>query len=298
MNIKSGDRILAISHSDLDGCGTSIVIENAVKDMGVRLHHYPVRYPDIDSVLRTLNYDNYEHVIIMDISPTIDEELINISDKIKLLDHHETATKYHCPEKFRFVDTSMCATKLVKKYFEEEYKVDLSHLNDFVNVVNGYDLWIHDDPRSKLLNSLYYTYWHDKFRNRFLSGEIIFNDFELNFFKEQKIKFDDLFNNLITYDIEDIKGVFFTAGEFVNDICEKMLTVRDYDFVFCLNSRTKTTSVRTKRDDINVGKLFESMKIGGGHQKAGALNPRPSGDLQIVLEQITEEICKQITKGV
>lgn len=294
MNIKSGDTILAIEHKDLDGVGTSIVLENAFKGQGVRIHHYPVGYPDIDSVLNTLHYENYDHILLMDISPVRDPSLIDKSSKIKLLDHHDTALKYHCPEKFRFVDMTVCATKLVKQYFETEYKVNLSHLNEFVELVNGYDLWLHTDKRSKLLNSLYYKYWDDKFRQRFMSGEVSFTEKEIDFFKEQRKKFDIIWKGLNVYDIEDIKGAFFTCGEMINDVCDKILVEKGYDFAFCLNSRSKTVSVRTLREDINLGHIFERMNIGGGHAKSAGIDPRTTEDLNDVLEKVCIEIKDEL----
>lgn len=294
MNFKTNDSILAIQHRDLDGVGTSIVLENAMHGKGVKISHYSVGYPEIDSVLNTLHYENYDYVLLMDVSPIRDPSLIDKSPKIKLLNHHDTAVKYHCPEKFRFVDMTVCATKLVKQYFEKEYSVDLSHLNEFVELVNGYDLWLHTDKRSKLLNSLYYKYWDEKFRKRFMSGEVSFTEKEIEYFKEQRKYFESIWNNLNIYDMEDIKGAFFTCGEMINDVCDKVLVEKGYEFAFCLNSRSKTVSVRTTREDINLGHIFERMKIGGGHAKSAGIDPRLTGDLQDILEKVCEEIKQEL----
>ena len=294
MNIKPKETVLGITHKDLDGCGASISLENAFKGTGVRIQHYSVGYPEIDSVLNTLHYENYDHVILMDISPVRDPSLIDKSPKIKLLDHHDTALKYHCPEKFRFVDITRCATVVVKEYFEKNYNVNLSHLTEFADLVNGYDLWLHTDKRSKLLNSLYYKYWDEKFRTRFMSGEVSFTDKEIDFFKEQKKKFDDIWRNLQIYEMEDIKGAFFTAGEMINDVCEKVMTDKGYDFAFCLNARSKTVSVRTIREDVNLGQIFEKMDIGGGHAKSAGIDPRTTDELNIVLGEVCEKIQEQL----
>jgi len=297
MNIKNGDVVLAIQHRDLDGCGAGLVFENAMKNMDVRIHHYSVGYPEIDSVVNTLHYDKYDHVLLMDISPVRDPSLIDKSPKIKLLDHHDTSQKYHNPEKFRFVDMSKCATLVVKEYFESAYNVNLSHLNEFADLVNGYDLWLHTDKRSKLLNSLYYKYWDEKFRKRFIDGDVSFLASEIEFFKEQKKKFNEIWKKINIYDMEDIKGAFFTCGEMLNDVCDKVLNEKDYDFAFCLNSRSKTVSVRSKREDVNLGQIFEKMNIGGGHAKSAGIDPRTTGDLQEILEKVSDMIVDEIKKG-
>lgn len=296
MNIKSGDVVLAIVHKDLDGVGCSIILENALKGMDVKIHHYSVGYPEIDSVLNTLHYEKYDHVLLMDVSPVQDPSLIDKSPKIKLLDHHDTAQRYHNPEKFRFVDMTRCATVVVKEYFEKEYKVNLSHLDEFADLVNGYDLWIHSDKRSKLLNMLFYKYWPEKFLKRFMSGEVSFTETEIEFFKEQKKKFNDIWKKIHIYEMEDIKGAFFIAGEMINDVCEKVME-QGYDFAFCLNSRSKVVSVRSTREDVNLGQIFEKMNIGGGHAKSAGIDPRLSGDLQEILDRVSESIVEQIEKG-
>lgn len=297
MNIKSGETILNITHKDLDGCGSGIVLQNALMGMDVKLFHYPVGYPEIDSVLNTLHFDKYDHVILTDVSPVKDKSLIDKSPKIKLLDHHETAECYHCPEKFRFVNTKKCATVVVKEYFESEYKVNLSHLDEFVDLVNGYDMWLHTDRRSKLLNMLYYKYWDEKFRTRFMSGEVSFTEKEIEFFKEQKKKFEEIWKGIKIYDMEDINGAFFTCGEMINDVCERVMVEKGYNFAFCLNARSKIVSVRSNREDVNIGQIFESMNIGGGHAKSAGIDPRTTGDLQIVLEKVSDAIVEEIQKS-
>jgi len=294
MNIKEKDTVLNITHRDLDGVGCSIVLENVFKGKNIRIQHYSVGYPEIDSVLNTLHYENYDHVLLTDISPVRDPSLIDKSPKIKLLDHHDTAVKYHNPEKFRFVDMSKCATCVVKEYFEKEYNTNLSHLDEFAFLVNGYDMWIHDDRRSKLLNSLYYKYWDEKFRNRFLNGDVSFTEKEIEYFKEQKKKFNDIWKNIKIYDMDNIKGAFFTAGEMINDVCDKIITEKGYEFAFCLNSRSKTVSVRTSREDINLGHIFERMNIGGGHAKSAGIDPRTTLDLNDILEKVCDEIIDEL----
>jgi oligoribonuclease NrnB/cAMP/cGMP phosphodiesterase (DHH superfamily) len=297
MNIKSGETVLNITHKDMDGVGCGIIIENTFKGKGVRVSHYPVGYPEIDSVLNTLHYENYDHVLLTDISPVRDPSLIDRSPKIHLIDHHDSALKYHNPEKFRFVNMEKCATALVKDYFEKEYATDLSYLTEFVDLVNGYDMWLHFDKRSKLLNSLYYKYWDEKFRARFMSGEVSFTEKEIEFFKEQKKKFNDIWNAIKIYEMEDIKGAFITAGEMINDVCEKVMVDEGYDFVFCLNSRSKTVSVRTTREDINIGQILERMNIGGGHAKSAGIDPRTMTELNSILEKVSDEIKKELDKN-
>lgn len=294
MNIKAGETVMGIVHRDLDGVGSSIAFETAMKKIGARYYHYSVGYPEIDSVLNTLHYENYDHVLLMDVSPVRDPSLIDKSPKIKLIDHHDTATKYHQPDKFRFVDITKCATVLVKEYFEQAYSLDLSHLNELVFLINDYDMWVHTDKRSKLLNSLYYKYWDEKFRKRFMDGEIAFTLEEIEFFKEQKKKFDTLWSNLVVYDISDIKGAFFTCSEMINDVCEKLLKEKGYDFAFCLNGRSKIVSCRTIREDIHLGHILEKLKIGGGHAKSAGIDPRPSNDLQDIIDKVTNDIIDEL----
>jgi c-di-AMP phosphodiesterase-like protein len=147
---------------------------------------------------------------------------------------------------------------------------------------------------------LYYRYWDDKFRKRFLHGDVTFTDDEKQYFREQKKEFNDIWKKTKIYDMDGINGAFCTANTMINDICDKILTEKGYDFVFCLNTRSKVVSARSKREDVNLGHIFETMKIGGGHAKSAGIDPRPTTDLSTLLEEITENIIKELkeSKGV
>jgi oligoribonuclease NrnB/cAMP/cGMP phosphodiesterase (DHH superfamily) len=266
--LNKDSRILNVSHNDMDGIGTNIVISNCANNVT----HRKVSYPTIDDVIKKVNFDDYDCVIISDISPEGAVELLDISDKIVLLDHHPTAMKHHNPSKNRFVYEGKSATHLVKEFCELVFGYDISYLDDLVYLINDYDMWEHNDPRSKLMNVLYYTYWDDKFKRRFFEGVTEFTDEEKDRFKKREQDFNELYDALDVYDLDSIQGCLITCDEFVNDVCEKLLDEEGYQIVFARNSNSKNVSVRSRIVDCDLGGLLKEFEIGGGHPAAGGMH--------------------------
>jgi oligoribonuclease NrnB/cAMP/cGMP phosphodiesterase (DHH superfamily) len=66
--------------------------------------------------------------------------------KLQLLDHHKTGLESSKLYDWYYLDDTMCATRIVFKYFEHMLK-DLGCLDDFSKLVNTYDMWYNTDDR-------------------------------------------------------------------------------------------------------------------------------------------------------
>lgn len=290
--IKKDSRILNITHKDLDGIGCSIVLGNSFDKN--KIEYRSVKYNEIDQVLRATTFDNYDFVILTDISPSTHELLEN--EKIILLDHHDTALEYHNPEKRRAVIPGECGTILVKKFCESVLKVNLSYLNDLIFLINDYDMWNHTDPRSKQLNEMYYKYWDRKFMVRFFQGVVDFTAEEQKFLREREIFFNNLWENLEVYPLENINGAFIQSIDRINDLCDKLLTEEGYDFIFCRNQKSGMVAVRSKKStNIHVGNILKDLGVGGGHANAAGISPIPIERCQKVISQIEEKINEAVS---
>lgn len=263
--LKPDARVLNVYHKDLDGCASSIVVKNVFKNV----HYKDVRYGFVNEYLEKVNYDNYDVVLLTDISPETAEPF-SFSNKIFLLDHHDTAVAYNSPENNRIVIPGKSAAKLVKEFFENLFGLDMSYLNTFCEAVNDYDLWINNIPEGWMLNELYFKLWDENFRRRFKSGEIRFTPDETAYIKERKNLLNERFNGLDIYDSDIINGCFFFSTNFVNDLCHKLLKERGYDFVVCVNPKSKNCSVRINdKFGIHIGNILKEVDLGGGHAHAG-----------------------------
>lgn len=263
--LNRNSKVLNISHLDLDGAAASIVVANVFNNVKYRYF----RYDEVDQFLKNTDLSEFDVILLTDISPN-DSLLLEEIPNSFLLDHHDSALCQHNPENNRIVKAGKSAALLCKEFFESLYNIDLSYLNDFCYVVNDYDMWINDDNRGWCLNELHFKYWSDVFRNRFVDGNIAFNEDELNFIKERRKKYTTNFKSLEIFELETIKGVFVMANEFVNDICSDLLKSGE-EIVICMNPRNKNCSIRIADNGIHIGHILKELDFGGGHKQAGGI---------------------------
>lgn len=290
-NLLSRDKkVICIHHKDLDGVACAIVAKNVFD----KIKFVDAKYTDIDDILLRINYDSCDAVLILDISPQ-DEKSLDLSDKIVLLDHHKTAKKYHCPEKNRIVDTKDSAASLVHKFFSIVHSdIDLSHLNELIELANDYDMWIHKNPKSKQLNLLYFKYWTDDFILRFQNGDCNFTEQELDYIQKEEKKIKKHLDNLELFELEGINGCLTFGEKYPNDVCDYALKVEGYDIIFSRNQKTNNTSVRLhKHPEIDIGGLLSELGIGGGHPEAAGFYEEDLSRFQRKVEWICDELHKR-----
>lgn len=267
-------RILNISHKDLDGVGCSIVLGNVFPKENIKYIYST--YSDIQQILEKVYNvkDKYDYIILTDITPS-NGEILDKFDNLIILDHHDSALKHHNPGKNRAVVSGECATKLTKKYCDKVFgkKADLSYLDNLVDNINDYDLWIRKKPFSWELNELFFLYWETKFRKRFFQGNLDLTEYEKKFIHERKSHFKKLYNNLNVFELDHSNGYYFESHEMINDLCHEILNETGCDVVFCRNTKTKSVSIRTAENDkVHIGELLSELGVGGGHSNAGGTN--------------------------
>lgn len=293
--LNRNGRILNLSHRDLDGAACSIVISNVFKNV----EYISLKYGDVNNCLMNLDFTKYDAVIITDISPET-EEVFNLSDKIFLLDHHSTGLKFNCPERSRIVIEGKCAASLCKEFFENLFKIDLSYLNEFCRIVNAYDTWVHKfGDISWQYNELYFKYYDCDFRKRFSRGDTKLKDFEIEYVNERKKLLTEVYNNLDIYELDSINACFFLETRFVNDLCHKLMEEKGYQLTICVNSKSKSCSVRSNMMNLHVGKMLETLNLGGGHGSAGAFRLKENEELSNKIDTIEKYLyynCEDIKK--
>lgn len=292
--LNRNNRVLNVSHKDYDGCASSIVIQNVFKKVDFKY----LKYGEVNSYLKTINYNDYDVVILTDISPET-VEAFDISDKLFLLDHHQSALQYNNPALCRIVNTEQCATVLVKKFFESLHGIDLGYLNEFCSIVDDYDRWIMSDSRSWAMNELYFFYYESDFRRRFMNGNVKFSEDELDYIKKQKKALDETYKNLTIYKCDKVNMCFFLESRFVNDLCHRAMNEDGFDVAICINSRN--CSVRTKFEGLDLGNTLKTLfkDNSGGHERAAAfrlgLNEELSHKIDM-LENYLYENFKEIRR--
>lgn len=270
--ISRNDKVLSISHSDADGVAAQIVLGNVFPNITYQIY----QFVKIDEAFNLLDFSPYDHVFMTDIYPAV-PKIMDRTDKLIFIDHHDTSKALHDPKRMRFVDTSQCAASLTKKIMEAYFRISLKHLDKFIYHINDYDLWIHKDPFSKKFNLLYDMYRGvnrdlSKYRERFMSGSMLLTEQEVEHIKSKEIEYKHVFDGLEMIEFNHIKGGFvISAPNFINEIADDLMANNGYRIVFVKSTYTEHVSVRHNVDGLNMGELLTKHNIGGGHPKAAGM---------------------------
>ena len=285
--MKKTDKVLSITHKDLDGVTCSILIQHVFENVSF----IDCVFGELEQYILSIDFDDWDWVFVTDIYP--DKKVNQIyNDKLIMIDHHKS-NSFHDPENNLFVNTNYCGCYLVKKYLEKKMKVDLSQYDSLVYYVNDYDIvWPHKTKNSTYFNYLYSWLWSDEFRLRFKDGFTVFRDYEKQFLDYQDKKFNQIYDNLDVSCFSKIKACYFSGQDFINEVCEKLMFEEGFSIVFCYNTRTNRISIRTKEDNIDLGEILKKLDFGGGHPKAAGMNLCSTNLLQERLENIENYMYK------
>ncbi|MFA5484950.1 MAG: DHH family phosphoesterase [Candidatus Pacearchaeota archaeon] len=286
LKIPRDAKILSISHYDLDGAGCQIVLANVFDNVTF----ISTSFYNIDEKLESIDYSKYDYVIITDVHPE-NKNLLYLSDKIILIDHHPS--DMHDPNNNHFVidNKNVCATTLTKHFFEKMFNEKLSHLDEFVYLVNDYDMWILKDKRSKQLNDLmFHKYKVVKFRQSFIDGRTEFTDDELKWLKEYDDKFYNMYDTLDVYEFERINACIVNSFHFINEIAHKLMEEEKYSLVVVRNPKTERASVRCQLESLDIGKVLDDFGWGGGHSNSAGMFCDSLVDFRSKIEALEEKL--------
>jgi len=285
--IDRGAKILSVSHNDLDGSVCQIILGQVYNNITLINRSFY----DIDKTLLDIDYSLYDHVIITDIHPN-DHKLINISDKIILIDHHKVAMPIHDPSKFHYVMTNKCAAVYVKRFVEALYKIDLSYLDNLVYVTNDYDMYTLNNPKSVWLNDLMMTYKCEKFISSFYNGRTRFTEKEMEFLRSRRDKFDKIWDNLDVFELDKFKGCIIIQDDFMNEVATKLMKKEGYRIVFIKHPKSNRLSIRHNIESFDVGAYLRMKGWGGGHEKAAGMFMKDEDMIREVVSDMEEYLSK------
>jgi len=292
--IPRDSKVLSISHNDLDGAASQIVLGHIFED----ITYLNTSFYKIDSVLESVDYDKYDFVFVTDINPERKENL-DLSEKIILIDHHGSAIDAHNPSKMHFVMPGKCAALRTKTFVEKYYGVTLDHLDDLIRLTNDYDMWELKDPKSKQLNDvMFYLYRPKKFRDQFFDGRTTFTEKETEWLEERERTFARLYDELTIFEFDKINGVAAESKEFINEICDKLMKEEGYNIVFIRNPWHGRVSIRHNlpEEELDMGTILKEKGWGGGHCQSCGMFCDDMDDYQMKIEALEELISKSHPK--
>ena len=298
-------KIKLFTHTDLDGVGCGIVmkyVREGKNEIEISHCNYDIIDKEILEFLDTADLKEYVAVYVTDISVN-EETAKKISDflydireaeyiSFQLFDHHKTANwlnKYYWANVYELLDEQKTSgTELLFQHFMDLGLVEKSKipiLFDFVKIVTNYDTWRWDNMEeqgfiSKNVNDLLYIFGRDEFYHRMLSkfedseefGVFCLSQTEKlileikekekeNYFsyKKQSLKIIQILQHKV--------GVVYAdsyPSELGNLLCKENPEI---DYIAIINMSNCTVSLRTVKEDLDLGSIAKQFG-GGGHPKA------------------------------
>lgn len=259
MNYNNPDlRVLNITHADMDGIASSIVLKNFYKTVYV----VPVTYQSESiSVHEALNLykEKFDIIICTDFYPakTI-TELQRVSSLV-VIDHHESVEDKNNDENI-IINTLYSGCELTFNFINK-FK-DISKLQEFVTLVSDWDMFRLKDKRSAYYNNMYWEMGPKWFLRRFINGNVTLYPEEKQYFVDATKEFKDLYESLEIFDMAR-NGVFFETARFQYE-CIEALKKDGYKW-FAIRNKNNL-SVRC--DDVDLVDIAKKLGKGGGHKHA------------------------------
>lgn len=147
-----------ISHTDLDGIVAAAVAWHrwrAIRPLKVSL----TGYGSVDSLILE-SLDAGQEFVVVDLFcqdnrtvETLDRSFEEGGDPF-VFDHHETTAARYGNRPWAVVDTSFCAAKVYYRWLMEKGVLEMELLGPLVELANDRDLWINENPDSRLWQAL------------------------------------------------------------------------------------------------------------------------------------------------
>lgn len=293
---------ILFSHCDLDGIGAGVIFKKMFgEDSEVHYLGYNSINERIKDRLKKLRAAGETPTIFM-VDISVNEEVARLLDvypgEKHLLDHHESA-KWLDVYDWATVDTSSCGTKLLFEYVPFMRKGVLAEYAEFVHHVNDYDLWIHENSRSKELNRLFYILGIDRFEARmlrdpdpyFTNPEVLLLELEDEAFEKYTNKVE---RGMAQFELngEPFCGIAY-ADRFQSEVAHELMERNDLEMVALVDVNARKVSLRSK-GEVDVSRIAKSFG-GGGHPNASGFEFGDDGHaiairLNAAITNVYEEI--------
>lgn len=284
--VVNNNDVLVISHiADADGMGSIILGKKFYGDIDYIL----CETRDLVEVFKD-DFSSYKVVYVCDLPISKDainviEENLYLKEHIKHFDHHESMVSDDNPDyineviKLDGIGTS--GTYLFYKYLcSLDKKIDKEFYHTFVEAVRAYDIWDFNGnfKLGKRITSLFGILGIDLFIKTIISlddtKDFILPDIYEELIDNDEIKMmdyiDKVSKNLCVCDYDNKKMAVLINEQYRsilgNEVCKRK---PDVDFALIINFERMSCSLRTTRDDIDLGHIASCFHHnGGGHLKS------------------------------
>lgn len=284
--VINNNNVLVISHiADVDGMGSVILGKKYYGDIDYIL----CETKDLVEIFKE-DFSNYEVIYVCDLPIVKDaisviESNDYLKEHIRHFDHHESMVSDDNPDYINEVinldGIGTSGTYLFYKHLcSLDNKIDKEFYHTFVEAVRAYDIWDFngDFKLGKRITSLFGILGIDLFIKTILSlddtHDFILPDFYQELINNDEVKMmdyiDKVSKNLCVCDYNDKKMAVLINEQYRSilgsEVCKRN---PDVDFALIINFERMSCSLRTTRDDIDLGHIAsEFHHNGGGHIKS------------------------------
>ncbi len=293
---------LQFTHEDGDGFGC-VLPPRFTEDFNDFII-IPCSLDEVDSNITTYldfyddpeNPDEIEAILITDITPSPDivERLAYMYEegiKLWLIDHHENnnleglryewmTLEFH--KKNEQGDTESAAYLVYETFKDLITEKDKENLFEIINDISRYDTWewknrpknYEEEYTSILIDLLGFEEVLNLYTKNISNGNKAITDNELKLIDGYIIKrnkaLEKLLDHVVYTDYNEYHiALFIASKEYMNNEHELIYNSNDdVDITVGIIPKTRHLSFRTKKDDVNVGRLAKRLFNGGGHKKS------------------------------
>lgn len=282
--------IVNLTHRDLDGVVSSILINDWCEAKGFEFTKIPATYRNIDDIFKRF-YNQKDFFIISDISINNEDVIPNIEDKnnILIIDHHPRKVTSKIKKQVLRLDEG-AGCRLTYKYLEGKGHKFSKSLERLMILGNDFDLYKNNYKASKIMNHLFFFYNFRDFFERFkcgFTGEFLESEKKFLLYKQKEIR--NILDN-ISYDTLSPRVAFTIAFAEIDEVAEHIIKKYDFECVVIYNPNMKTLSFRSKMDSIIDLGLFLNKYKGGGHAHAAGVSITDDNQIADILEKFVEVV--------
>lgn len=245
----------------LDGLASALVLHWVLPGGATIVHTFSEKaYSTITANCKTGKYDN---IYILNLG---NSSLKAAFPKAKYFDFSSN------------VNRAKSCTQLTYDILNINY-IFSSDQKHFVELVNDYTVYNCIDPDSLNLNILFFSYKTERYKlfvERFKNGFDGFNDHERELFRLERLKLEDIKQNLMFYTAklniqnETVKVVSVEADSFINEIAQYSLNRTSANIVFVINKMFSVSLRKHKDCKVDLVLLAQKLLDGGGHASAAS----------------------------
>ena len=291
-------RPVLFTHSDTDGAGCAVLFR-AVLGPQAKVHFCSAA--DInDRVEEHLDAGRKGFLLLADVS--VNERVAVKLDSYAtsgpgalLLDHHQTAEWLNRYD-WALVDSGACGALWTYRALNQDGT--LSAFADFARLVDDYDRWLHQDPRSTQLNQLFSLLGPQRFVQRFLANPAVaFDQIERLLLElDGEARESYIRKTIKTTTVHDLEGRRFGIGwadRYGSDVCHAVMTALDLDGVALIDVQDGRVALRS-RGDWDIAALAQRLGGGGHRNAAGALPSELPAELDRVRQALLESLRRPL----